>query len=60
VDLPGVRFKPLAGAPITSGVAAVFRRQERSMAVAKFIQQLRTTAALSVTYPQRGARVTHK
>jgi DNA-binding transcriptional LysR family regulator len=56
VDLPGVRFKPLAGAPITSGVAAVFRRQERSMAVAKLIQQLRASAALSLVYPQRGAR----
>lgn len=60
VDLPGVRFKPLAGAPIASGVAAVFRRQERSMAVGKFIQQVRATAALSVIYPQRGARMARK
>lgn len=54
VDMPGVRFKPLAGKPIASGVAAIFRRQERSAAVSAFIQQVRTTAALSVIYPGRG------
>ncbi|QNK01211.1 LysR substrate-binding domain-containing protein [Dyella telluris] len=54
IDMPGVRFRPLAGKPVASGVAVVFRRQERSAAVAAFIQQVRATAALSVVYPQRG------
>jgi hypothetical protein len=53
IDMPGVRFKPLAGKPVTSGVAGIFRRQERSAAVSAFIQQMRATAALSVIYPQR-------
>ncbi|KAF1005954.1 MAG: hypothetical protein GAK28_02862 [Luteibacter sp.] len=52
VSLPGVRFKPLAGKPIPSGVSVVFRRQERWMAVGRLIAQLRETPALSVIYPQ--------
>jgi len=54
IDMPGVRFRPLAGKPIASGVAAIFRRQERSAAANAFIQQVRATAALSVIYPERG------
>ena len=54
VSLPGVRFKSIAGKPIPSGVLVVFRRQERSMAVGRFIAQLRETPALSVIYPQVG------
>ncbi|ULU23635.1 LysR family transcriptional regulator [Dyella terrae] len=53
IDMPGVRFKPLAGKPVISGVAGIFRRQERSAAVSAFIQKMRATAALSVIYPQR-------
>ncbi len=53
VDMPGVRFKPLAGKPVTSVVAGIFRRHERSAAVDAFIQQMRATPALSVVYPQR-------
>lgn len=54
VSIPGVRFKPLAGKPIPSGVAAVFRRHERSAAVARFVAQLRDTVALSIVYPHSG------
>lgn len=53
INMPGVRFKPLAGASIDSGVAAIFRRQERSAAVSKFIKQIASTPALSLAYPQR-------
>lgn len=40
VLLPGVVFKPLAGEPITSELAAVFRRNERSPVVRNLIRQL--------------------
>jgi DNA-binding transcriptional LysR family regulator len=40
VLLPGVVFKPLAGDPITSELAAVFRRDERSPVVRNLIRQL--------------------
>ena len=40
VLLPGVVFKPLAGEPITSDLAAVFRRNERSPVVKNLIRQL--------------------
>ncbi|WP_243041226.1 LysR substrate-binding domain-containing protein [Dyella sedimenti] len=53
VNMPGVRFKPLAGTPIASGVAAVYRRQERSAAVGKLIRQITGTPALALAYPQR-------
>lgn len=53
VNMPGVRFKPLAGTPIASGVAAVYRRQERSAAVGKLIRQITGTLALALAYPQR-------
>lgn len=53
VNMPGVRFKPLAGTPIDSSVAAIYRRQERSAAVSKFIKQITSTRALSLVYPQR-------
>lgn len=51
VSLPGVRFKALAGKPVSSTVAAVFRRHERSAAVSRFIAQIRDTPALSIVYP---------
>lgn len=54
VNMPGVHFKPLAGTPIASGVAAVYRRQERSAAVGKLIRQITGTPALALAYPQRG------
>ena len=53
VDMPGVRFKPLAGVPIASSIAAVYRRHERSAAVARFIRQLTATPPLSLVYPAR-------
>jgi DNA-binding transcriptional LysR family regulator len=40
VLLPGVVFKSLAGEPITSDIAAVFRRNERSPVVRNLIRQL--------------------
>lgn len=40
VDLPNVVFKTLAGEPIPSGVAAVFRKFEHAPATKKFIAQL--------------------
>jgi len=39
VNMPGIRFKPLAGAPIDSAVAAIDRRQEPSAAVSRFIKR---------------------
>ncbi|GAB2784188.1 MAG TPA: LysR substrate-binding domain-containing protein [Acetobacteraceae bacterium] len=53
VNMPGIRFKPLAGAPIDSAVAAIYRRQEPSAAVSRFIKQIVSTPALSLVYPQR-------
>jgi DNA-binding transcriptional LysR family regulator len=44
VLLPGVVFKPLAGEPITSELAAVFRRDERSPVVKNLIRQLAAAA----------------
>ena len=43
VLLPGVVFQPLAGEPITSDLAAVFRRNERSPVVKNLIRQLAST-----------------
>jgi DNA-binding transcriptional LysR family regulator len=40
VNLPNVVFKPLAGEPILSEVAAVFRKYEHSPATKKLIEQL--------------------
>lgn len=40
VLLPGVVFQPLAGEPITSELAAVFRRNDRSPVVRNLIRQL--------------------
>lgn len=53
VAMSGVRYKPLAGAPIVSAVAAIYRRQERSAAVSKFIRQITQSSALVLAYPQR-------
>lgn len=43
VHLPDVTFRPISGAPIFSEVAAVFRSNESSPAVRKFIQQIRAS-----------------
>jgi DNA-binding transcriptional LysR family regulator len=43
VDMPGIRYKSLAGRPITSSVAAIFRRHELSATVRRFIETLRGT-----------------
>jgi DNA-binding transcriptional LysR family regulator len=43
VDMPNVRFKSLAGTPITSSVAAIFRRHEPSATIRRFIDTLRGT-----------------
>jgi len=40
VNLPGVVFRPLAGAPVVSEVAAVYRRQEHSPAVRQLVAQM--------------------
>jgi DNA-binding transcriptional LysR family regulator len=40
VSLPNVVFRPLAGEPVVSEVAAVYRRQERSPAVRNLVAQL--------------------
>jgi DNA-binding transcriptional LysR family regulator len=44
VDLPNVVFKPLAGEPILSEVAAIFRKYEHSPATKKLIEQLTGTS----------------
>jgi hypothetical protein len=43
VNLPGVNFHQLAGEPILSEVAAVFRANEQAPAVLNFIRQIRAT-----------------
>src|SRR5690606_32121912 len=43
MSLPGVVFKPLAGTPIKSEVAAVYRRHERSPEVINLIEQVAQT-----------------
>jgi len=43
INLPNVVFKPLAGEPILSEVAAVFRKFEHSPATKKLIEQLTGT-----------------
>jgi DNA-binding transcriptional LysR family regulator len=43
VDLPNVTFRPLAGQPIASEVAAVFRKFEHSPATKKLIGQMTHT-----------------
>ncbi|KAF1044118.1 MAG: HTH-type transcriptional regulator BenM [Herbaspirillum frisingense] len=48
VDLPNVAYRPLAGAPIVSEVAAVFRRFERSPAVRNMVAAIRKSAPLAV------------
>jgi DNA-binding transcriptional LysR family regulator len=45
VQLPDVVYRPLAGAPITSELAAVFRRNEGTPAVRNLIRQLVSTMA---------------
>ncbi|MDR3400430.1 MAG: LysR substrate-binding domain-containing protein [Pandoraea sp.] len=45
--IPGVVFKPLAGPPIHSEIAAVFRSFEPSLAVSKLIAQITQTAAVT-------------
>ncbi len=52
VRIPNVVFRPLAGAPITSKVAAVFRTSEAAPAVQKLIAQIRATPCLQL--PQDG------
>jgi DNA-binding transcriptional LysR family regulator len=47
VDIPNVVFKELAGNPIPSEVAAVFRRFERAPAVRSLIDQITRTPAKS-------------
>jgi len=44
--IPGVRFKRLAGKAISTGIVAVFRKNERYPAVEGFIRQLRSTPAM--------------
>ncbi|WP_432239652.1 LysR substrate-binding domain-containing protein [Herbaspirillum robiniae] len=48
VKLPNVVYRPLAGAPIASEVAAVFRRFERSPAVRNMVAAVRKSAPLQV------------
>jgi DNA-binding transcriptional LysR family regulator len=45
VRLPNVAFRPIAGEPIVSEVAAVFRADESSPAVRNFIVQIRASPA---------------
>ncbi|VVE03582.1 LysR family transcriptional regulator [Pandoraea horticolens] len=45
--IPSVVFKPLAGPPIHSEIAAVFRSFEPSLAVSKLIAQITRTAAVT-------------
>lgn len=45
--IPGVVFKSLAGPPIHSEIAAVFRSFEPSLAVSKLIAQITRTAAVT-------------
>ena len=44
VQLPGVCFRELAGPPISSEIAAAFRRHEQAPAARAFIAQLRAAA----------------
>jgi DNA-binding transcriptional LysR family regulator len=48
VDIPGVRFKSLAGSRITSSVAAIFRRHEPSPTVRRFFETLRSAQPLVI------------
>lgn len=48
VDIPGVRFKSLAGSRITSSVAAIFRRHEPSPTVRRFVETLRSAQPLVI------------
>jgi DNA-binding transcriptional LysR family regulator len=43
IHLPGVAFNRIAGEPIVSEVAAVFRADEDSPTVKNFIRQIHTT-----------------
>lgn len=45
VRMPGVVFRPIAGAPIPSEIGVVVRRHERSPTTRKLIQRLATAAA---------------
>jgi DNA-binding transcriptional LysR family regulator len=52
VQIPGVVFKDLAGAPILSEIAAIFRSSEHNASTRNFIKQITGTAAGSEC-PQR-------
>jgi DNA-binding transcriptional LysR family regulator len=47
VHMPNVVFRPLAGDPIPSGVAAIFRANEASPTVRKLIQQIVQSPAIA-------------
>lgn len=47
VTLPGVVYRPLAGKPIPSEIALLYRRHERSRAVRAFLQYARGTHSLA-------------
>ncbi|WP_160000726.1 LysR substrate-binding domain-containing protein [Roseomonas sp. 18066] len=45
VQLPGLCYRPLSGAPILADIAAAYRRNEAAPAARDFIRQLRQAAA---------------
>jgi DNA-binding transcriptional LysR family regulator len=49
VDLPNVVFRPLAGEPIHSSIAAVSRQNERAPAVRSLIEQIQRTPVVEVS-----------
>jgi DNA-binding transcriptional LysR family regulator len=48
VRMPNVAFRPLAGQPIPSEIAAIYRTREPAPAVARLIAQLVETAAVEM------------
>lgn len=53
IDVPGVRYCELAGDPVMSSIAMVYRQHERAPAVNAFLAQVREQAVCSAAAKRR-------